>query len=152
MCVIVGKNWRIGISSSLVCCFSNSSRQEEEEEQQQQRETKFGEVGSKANFGGDIVVRIFFFSAIIVVFSTMIFSCFRNVQFLMFLMMEEDDGLLRGFPFLSVRFQVCTFRSISEVSEVLATLWLVEFSLLKMLFFSLFGFSAGSLVFRPFCC
>lgn len=36
---------------------------------------------------------------IIVVFSTMIFSCFRNVQFLMFLMMEEDDGLLEDFHF-----------------------------------------------------
>jgi hypothetical protein len=33
---------------------------------------------------------------IIVVFSTMIFSCFRNVQFLM---MEEDDGLLEDFHF-----------------------------------------------------
>ncbi len=31
--------------------------------------------------------------------STMIFSCFRNVQFLMFLMMEEDDGLLEDFHF-----------------------------------------------------
>jgi hypothetical protein len=60
-------------------------------------------VGCNANFGGDIVVGIFFFffifSAIIVVFSTMIFSWFRNVQFLMFLMMEEDDGLLEDFHF-----------------------------------------------------
>jgi hypothetical protein len=33
MCVILGKSWWIGISSSLVCCFTNSSRQEEEEEE-----------------------------------------------------------------------------------------------------------------------